>query len=81
MLIKSVSGARVIVCFQDPPCVSLCVIGCYQCCEYMLGVKEQMDRLQCDCSSKSAFKSMLFCPILYAFRTGIIFNTVSHVIV
>lgn len=35
VLIKSVSGARVIVCFQVPPCVSLGVIGCYQCCECM----------------------------------------------
>lgn len=57
VLIKSVSGAHVIVCFQDPPCVSLCVIGCYRCCECMSGLKERMDRLQCDCSLKNAFKS------------------------
>lgn len=50
VLIKNVSGARVIVCFQDPPCVSLCVIGCYRCCECMLEVKEPVDRVRCNCS-------------------------------
>lgn len=65
VLIKSVSGAHVIVCFQDPPCVSLCVIGCYRCCECMSGLKERMDRLQCDCSLKNAVKSALifFCSL------------------
>lgn len=53
VLIKSVSGARVIVCFQGPPCVSSCVIGCYRCCECMSRVKERMDRLQCDCGLES----------------------------
>lgn len=46
VLIKSVSGAHVIVRFQDPPCVSVCVIGCYRCCECMSGLKEWLDRLR-----------------------------------
>lgn len=60
VLIKSVSGAHVIVCFQDPPCVSVCVIGCYRCCECMSVLKDRMDRFQCDCGLKNAFKSTHF---------------------
>lgn len=71
VLIKSVSGAHVIVCFQDPPCVSLCVIGCYRCCECMSGLKERMDRLQCDCSLANAFKStrVFFYSLYFKGRT------------
>lgn len=66
VLIKSVSGAHVIVCFQDPPCVSLCVIGCYRCCECMSGLKERVDRLQWDCSLENASKNIhIFIYFMY----------------
>lgn len=54
MLIKSVSGAHVIVCFQDSPCVSVCVIGCYRCCECVSGLKERLDGFEPDVGARAA---------------------------
>lgn len=56
VLIKSVSRAPVIVCFQDSPCVSVCVIGCYRCCECVSGLKERLDRLQRCVCARAALK-------------------------
>lgn len=55
VLIKSVSGAHVMVCFSGPCHVwALCVIGCYRCCECVSGLREWEDRLRCDCSLRNA---------------------------
>lgn len=81
MLIKSVSGAHVIVCFQDPPCVSVCVIGCYRCCECMSGLKERLDRLQHYVVWRTALKWHNFSPLFWYFKkSGFFLMFLAHIV-
>lgn len=69
VLIKSVSGAHVMVCFSGPCHVwALGVIGCYRCCECVSGLKEWVDRLRCDCSLRNASQRAVILLLLLFLR-------------
>lgn len=69
VLIKSVSGVCVIVCFQGPPFVSFCVIACYRCLECKSGMKGWLNGLQRDHRLES-----LNCNLTYASSIPFLLN-------